>query len=1013
MRVPSSRGIRGPWFSWGRGCLFVLAACVLLGARDAGAQAITRFVRDTGNINFVTTGGSLRNAPNTSNACSINTTSTQSLSGIPATRTVRKAYLYWGASGNTADTTVTLNGNNVTASRTFTRTFNNGTAFNYFGGFADVTSLVSGNGSFTFGGLTVSNGAPWCGSQAVVGGWALIVIYEGAGERLRAINLYDGLDYFYGSQVTQTPDGFRVPATNIDGRIAVFTLEGDPQNSNAQNGFAESLRFNGTALNDGLVPADSDPTSQQFDGTINTAGAPANVQSYGIDVDQYDVSALLGAGQTSATTIYSSGDDLVLLMAQIVSATSDPAVNLGVTLSHSGTFVAGQTGQYAITVSNAAGVEREDNTVTVTDTLPTGFSFASASGTGWSCSASGQIVTCTHAPILNAGASFPALTLTVNVTENAAASSTNSVAVSTPSFDSNATDNTATDVTAVAFPNLSTSTKTVQDLNGGDAAPGDTLRYTITLTESAGRNATGVSVTDHIPANSTFASVVSIPAGATSSFSPPPNGDNDKGVLTVSGITVAANASVTLVFNVTVDNVSAGALIDNTATVNNPNGPDAAPAAPTITVLANSVPGSGTKQLYLWSANQRLSRTRPTGSHATLSLDEGDTQTFVLNPALQTALTLNAGNFNVNLLLARTGSTTNTSRTVRATLTNTALGTIGTTQLSLTSATSTMYSFVLNTAGITAPVGSTFSLAVTNLTTGSGTRSVNLTPYTGTSYSRIELDSATIINVDSVTTWTQGWNTGAQQATWNPGNTLYVRATVSDPFGSFDIASATVSIIDAGGNTLVANQAMTAQGAAAGCGLTTSATCVLQYQYVVPAAPVFGSWTVRVTANEGVEGVTDMGVGTFTVAALMPSLTILKTSTPVSDPTGSAQPKRIPGAVVRYDISVTNSGPGVVDANTLVIIDPVPANTTLYLGGSPPVVFINGSPASGLSYNYVTHVSYSSVGASGPFTYTPVPDANGFDAAVRAIRIAPAGAMSGASGGNNPSFTLQFQVRID
>jgi uncharacterized repeat protein (TIGR01451 family) len=990
-----------------------LAACALLGARDAGAQTITRFVRDTGNINFVTTGGSLRSAPNVTNACTINTTSTQALSGIPASRTVRKAYLYWGASGNTADTTVTLNGNNVTASRTFTRTFNNGTAFNYFGGFADVTTLVSGNGSYTFGGLTVANGTPWCTSQAVVGGWALIVIYEGAGERLRAINLYDGLDYFYGSQVTQTPDGFRVPSTNIDGRIAVFTLEGDPQNSNAQNGFSESLRFNGTSLNDGLVPADSDPTNQQFDGTINTAGAPANVQSYGIDVDQYDVSSLLSAGQTSATTVYSSGDDLVLLMAQIVSATSDPAVNLGVTLSHSGTFVAGQTGQYAITVSNAAGVEREDNTVTVTDTLPTGFSYASASGTGWSCSAAGQVVTCTHAPTLNAGASFPTLTLTVNVTENAAASSTNSVTVSTPSFDSNATNNTATDVTAVAFPNLSTSTKTVQDLNGGDAAPGDTLRYTITLTESGGRATTSVSVTDHIPANATFASFVSIPAGATSSFSPPPNGDNDKGVISVSGISVAANASVTVVFNVTVDNVSAGALIDNTATVNNPNGPDATPAAPTITVLANSVPGSGTKQLYLWSTNQRLSRTRPTGSHAALSLDEGDTQTFVLNPALQTALTLNSGAFNVNLLLARTGSTGNTSRTVRATLSNSALGTIGTTQLSLTSATSTMYSFVLNTAGISAPVGSTFSLAVTNLSTGSGTRSVSLTPYSGTNYSRIELNSATVINVNSVQTWTQAWNTGAQQATWNPGNTLYVRATVSDPFGSFDISGATISIIDAGGNTLVANQAMTAQGAAAGCGLTTSATCVLQYPYTVPASPVYGSWTVRVTANEGVEGVTDVGVGTFTVAALMPSLTMLKTSTVLSDPTGSARPKRIPMAVVRYDISVTNSGAGAVDADTLVITDPVPANTTLYVGGGTPVVFINGSPASGLSYNYVTHVSYSSSGAGGPWNYTPVPDANGFDAAVRAIRIAPAGSMSAASGGNNPSFTIQFQVRIN
>ena len=301
-----------------------------------------------------------------------------------------------------------------------------------------------------------------------------------------------------------------------------------------------------------------------------------------------------------------------------------------------------------------------------------------------------------------------------------------------------------------------------------------------------------------------------------------------------------ASSTRTIVFDVIVDNVSAGALIANTATVSNPNGPDATPAAPTITVLAGQVPGNGTKQLYLWSNQQRLSRTRPTGTHATLGLDEGDTENFVLSPALQTALTLNGGNFNVNLLLARTGSTTNTSRTVRATLSNSSLGPISNAQLSFSSTTSTMYSFVLNTAGVTAPVGSTFTLTVTNLTSGSGTRSVNLTPYTGANYSRVELNSATVINVNSVQTWTQAWNSGAQQGTWYPGNTLFVRAQISDPFGSFDISSATISLIDPAGTTVVPNAAMTAQGAAAGCGLTTSATCIYQYQYTVPASPVDG-----------------------------------------------------------------------------------------------------------------------------------------------------------------------------
>jgi hypothetical protein len=48
---------------------------------------------------------------------------------------------------------------------------------------------------------------------------------------------------------------------------------------------------------------------------------------------------------------------------------------------------------------------------------------------------------------------------------------------------------------------------------------------------------------------------------------------------------------------------------------------------------------------------------------------------------------------------------------------------------------------------------------------------------------------------------------------------------------------------------------------------------------------------------------------------------------------------------------------------------------------------------------------------TGPWTYTPVPDADGYDAAVRAVRIAPTGVMS-AAGGGSPSFTIQFRIRI-
>jgi uncharacterized repeat protein (TIGR01451 family) len=214
----------------------------------------------------------------------------------------------------------------------------------------------------------------------------------------------------------------------------------------------------------------------------------------------------------------------------------------------------------------------------------------------------------------------------------------------------------------------------------------------------------------------------------------------------------------------------------------------------------------------------------------------------------------------------------------------------------------------------------------------------------------------------------------------------------------------------------VNNQLMTAQGAPATCDSMSAASCIFQYQYAVPAAPSLGGWTIRITANEGTEGtVTDIGVGSFTVAIPQPSLTIIKTSTVLSDPVnGTTNPKRIPLAVVRYDVTVTNSGPGTVDSGTLVITDPIPADATMYVSTTSgnPVVFLNGATASGLAYTYASHVSYSSVGASGPWTYTPAPDGNGFDPLVRAVRISPAGIMS-AAGAGTPSFTIQFRVRIN
>ena len=86
--------------------------------------------------------------------------------------------------------------------------------------------------------------------------------------------------------------------------------------------------------------------------------------------------------------------------------------------------------------------------MSVVDTLPAGLTATAAdSGTinGWSVSTSGQTVTATRSDVLAGGASYPAMTLTVSVADNAPASVTNTATVS-GGGDVNPTDDTATTI---------------------------------------------------------------------------------------------------------------------------------------------------------------------------------------------------------------------------------------------------------------------------------------------------------------------------------------------------------------------------------------------------------------------------------------------------------------------------------------------------------------------------------------------------------------------------------------
>ncbi len=153
---------------------------------------------------------------------------------------------------------------------------------------------------------------------------------------------------------------------------------------------------------------------------------------------------------------------------------------LGITKTHAGNFTQGQSGAtYTVTVSNGVGAGPTNGTVTVADTIPTGLTLVSMAGTGWACVTS----SCTRSNVLVAGASYPTITVTVNVASNAPASVTNAVSASGGgSAAVNATD--ATTITTGTGPGNGVATVTPSSFAFAGVQIGSSATQTFSLSNT-------------------------------------------------------------------------------------------------------------------------------------------------------------------------------------------------------------------------------------------------------------------------------------------------------------------------------------------------------------------------------------------------------------------------------------------------------------------------------------------------------------------------------------------------
>ena len=174
--------------------------------------------------------------------------------------------------------------------------------------------------------------------------------------------------------------------------------------------------------------------------------------------------------------------------------TNVPQADLAIVKTASGPFTLGQVGAtYTIVVSNAGGAP-SSGTVSVTDVLPSGLTATAITGTGWTCVLG--TLTCTRSDVLSAGASYPAITLTVDVALTAPASVTNTATVS-GGGEANPANNQSSVTTPLApVPDLTI----VKTANGPFTQGQVGATYTIVVSNAGGAPSSGtVSVTDVLP----------------------------------------------------------------------------------------------------------------------------------------------------------------------------------------------------------------------------------------------------------------------------------------------------------------------------------------------------------------------------------------------------------------------------------------------------------------------------------------------------------------------------------
>ena len=542
-------------------------------------------------------------------------------------------------------------------------------------------------------------------------------------------------------------------------------------------------------------------------------------------------------------------------------------------------------------------------------------------------------------------------TVTAMTTSAATAILVNTATVTAPAgtTDPNPANNSSTDVDTVTQPAKLTVVKTVRDLNGGVLVSGDTLRYTIVVSNPAtplpAEAATNLILADAIPANTTYKpGTLRITAGANAGTKTDAV-DRDQaeflgsavqfqlgagagaGTGTPVGGTLSAGQSTTVTFDVRVNaGTPLGSAIINTATATATASVTGVPLQATDSVgislsggadlaIAKTAPATYTPGLPLTytlvvtnsgpstSANALVEDVLPTGL-------TGATWTAVFTGGASGTAS-GSGNVNTNVTVPKGGRAT---YTVRAT------------------ADATLNGVLTNTATVTPTDGDPDPNPDNNTSTGRS--------------SVAPVADLQIVKTDSSATYTPGLPVTYTITVTNAGPSFVRGATVADVFPATIIASAWSAVYSGTGS--VGNPAGTGsinEVIDLAVGGTAVYTVVAETS---PGATIALVNTATVTAPVGTTDPTPANNTSTDTDTVLLAATLALTKTVVDVNGGFVQD----GDTLRYTIVVTNNSGATLPTDVAADVffnDQIPANTTYAGNLSSSQGSLTGSQGGGVT----------------------------------------------------------------